>query len=176
MTIRRYWCELMNNQQDKLTHLKEFAKPFFFDGSNTGVLLTHGLTASPTEMLSLGKFLHEKGFSVHGVRLAGHGTHYRDLPNYSYHDWIKSCTEGLDLLRKKCDTIIPIGISMGALLSVLLIHQNIEVNFKKLVLLAPAFGLKSKIASLNSCIKEILCSNIILIMTSMLIIITLRRL
>lgn len=138
----------MNNQQDKLTHLKEFAKPFFFDGSNTGVLLTHGLTASPTEMLSLGKFLHEKGFSVHGVRLAGHGTHYRDLPNYSYHDWIKSCTEGLDLLRKKCDTIIPIGISMGALLSVLLIHQNIEVNFKKLVLLAPAFGLKSKIASL----------------------------
>ncbi len=138
----------MVNKLDKLEHLKENAQPFYFDGSDTGVLLTHGLTASPTEMLSLGKFLHEKGFSVHGVCLAGHGSNYRNLPNYSYLDWIKSCSDGLDLLRMKCDAIIPIGISMGALLSTLLIHQKKKVNFQKLVLLAPAFGLKSKLASL----------------------------
>ena len=138
----------MDNQQDKLEHLKKSAKPFYFDGSETGVLLTHGLTASPTEMLSLGKFLHKNGFSVHGVRLAGHGTNYRDLPKYSYLDWLNSCTEGLNLLTKNCDTIIPIGISMGALLSILLIHQHQGIHFKKLVLLSPAFGLKSKLAPL----------------------------
>ncbi len=138
----------MDKQQDKLEHLKKYAQPFYFEGSSTGVLLTHGLTASPTEMLSLGKSLHEKGFSVHGVCLAGHGTKYQDLPNYSYLDWINSCTEGLNLLAKKCDAIIPIGISMGALLSILLIHDKKNTNFKKIVLLAPAFGLKSKLAKL----------------------------
>ncbi|MHA2096126.1 MAG: alpha/beta hydrolase, partial [Candidatus Hodarchaeales archaeon] len=97
----------MNNGQDKLEHLKKGAKPFFFEGSNVGVLLTHGLTASPTEMLSLGKFIHKNGFSVHGVCLAGHGSNYRDLPQYSYLDWINSCTEGLKLLKKKCEAIIP---------------------------------------------------------------------
>ena len=37
---------------------------------------------------------------------------------------------------------------MGALLSILLIHQHQGIHFKKLVLLSPAFGLKSKLAPL----------------------------
>lgn len=140
----------MDRDQDELEYLKHEAKPFYFEGSleKPGILLTHGFTASPTEMLSLGKYLHNKGFTVHGVQLAGHGTNYRELPNYSYKDWINSIERGLSLLSEKCESVIPIGISMGAMLSLLLVHQHPEVNFKKIVLLAPAFKLRSKLIKL----------------------------
>ncbi|MCK4847612.1 MAG: alpha/beta fold hydrolase [Candidatus Heimdallarchaeota archaeon] len=141
----------MNTSQDELEYLKDDAKPFYFEGSSNkiGILLTHGFTASPTEMLPLGKYLHRKGFTVHGIQLAGHGTNYWELPNYSYKDWINSIDEGLSLLTEKCETIIPIGISMGAVLSLLLVHRNPDTNFKKIVLLAPAFELKSKLVKLT---------------------------
>lgn len=140
----------MSKDHDELEYLKHEAKPFYFEGTSkeTGILLTHGFTASPTEMLPLGKYLHKKGFTVHGVRLAGHGTNYRDLPNYTCSDWIKSVNKGLALLSKNCESIIPIGISMGAILSLILVHQHPKVEFKKLVLLAPAFELKTKLVKL----------------------------
>ena len=102
----------MNTSQDELEYFKDDAKPFYFEGSSNkiGILLTHGFTASPTEMLPLGQYLHRKGFTVHGIQLAGHGTNYWELPNYSYKDWINSIDEGLSLLTEKCETIIPIGI------------------------------------------------------------------
>jgi carboxylesterase len=136
--------------QDELEYLKHEAKPFYFEGysKKPGILLTHGFTASPTEMLPIGKFLHKKGYTVHGVQLAGHGTYYQELPNYTYNEWINSIEEGLSLLSENCESIIPIGISMGAILSLLLVHQHPEANFEKIVLLAPAFGLKSKLIKL----------------------------
>jgi carboxylesterase len=141
----------LNKEKDELEYLKVNAKPFYFEGSDKkpGILLTHGLTASPTEMLPLGKFLHTNGYTVYGVRLAGHSTHYRDLPNYSYQDWINSVKEGLILLKENYETIIPIGISMGAVLSTLLVHRNSDVTFEKLVLISPAFDLQSKLAKLT---------------------------
>ncbi|MHA2174597.1 MAG: alpha/beta hydrolase [Candidatus Hodarchaeales archaeon] len=105
----------------------------------------HGFTASPSEMLPLGNFLHKKGYTVHGVRLAGHGTNYRDLPTYSYNDWFESVENGYFLLKKECETVIPIGISMGALLVLMLIHKyQFEYKFPSLILIAPAFGLRSR--------------------------------
>ena len=50
------------------------AEPFFFSGNKIGCLLVHGFTGAPTEMLPLGQFLSDKGYSVLGVRLSGHGT------------------------------------------------------------------------------------------------------
>lgn len=140
----------MNKDQDELEYLKHAAQPFYFEGTSNeiGILLTHGLTASPTEMLPLGKYLNEKGFTVHGVQLAGHGTNYRELPNKTYFDWINSVEEGLSTLLENCTKIIPIGISMGALLSLLLVKQHPEVKFSKIVLLAPAFELKTKLVRL----------------------------
>ena len=139
-------CFNLSEEVDELEYLRINAKSFYFKGSQEkpGILLIHGLTASPTEMLPLGKYLHSKGYTVYGVRLAGHGTNYRDLPNYTYHDWMTSVKEGLQKLKENCDTIIPIGISMGAVLSTLLVHRNSNTNFLKLILLAPAFGLQSK--------------------------------
>ena len=55
-----------------------------------GVLLVHGFTASPTELRTLGDYLHQAGFSIQGVRTAGHGTNADDLGKYTRRDWYAS--------------------------------------------------------------------------------------
>ncbi len=139
---------MMKNDYDELESLKHLAKPFYFKGSEVGVLLVHGFTASPTEMLPLGEFLHEKGYCVHGVLLAGHGSNYRELPKYTWHQWYQSVEEGFFFLKESCKIIIPIGISMGALLCLYLVQQHSEEGIHKLILLAPPFRLKSRLVRL----------------------------
>ncbi|MHA2305491.1 MAG: alpha/beta hydrolase [Candidatus Hodarchaeales archaeon] len=139
----------MNNFIDELEYLKDSAKPFYFEGTkNIGILLVHGFTASPTEMLPLGKFLNDKGFPVHGVQLAGHGTDYRDLGSCTWHDWYNSVENGYKRLKDNFDKIIPIGLSMGALLCLNLVKNYPKTQFPKLVLLAPPFSLKSRLVML----------------------------
>jgi carboxylesterase len=144
----------MINDKDELKSLKHLAKPFYFEGtSKIGVLLVHGFTASPTEMLPLGKYLHKKGYTVHGIRLAGHGTNYRDMINFTWHDWHDSVMQGFLRLNEKFDLIIPIGISMGALLCLNLIKELPKTDFQKLVMLAPPFALKSRLVAFTPLLK-----------------------
>src|SRR5436309_331310 len=44
-----------------------------------GCLLVHGFTGTPEEMRPLGEALAARGFPVHAVRLAGHGTDVAEL-------------------------------------------------------------------------------------------------
>jgi carboxylesterase len=146
----------MNKSIDELESLKHLAKPFFFkDSSDLGVLLVHGFTASPTETLPIGKFLHNRGYTVHGVRLAGHGINYTELPKFTWKDWYQSVEDGVAKIREQCKSLVPIGISLGALLCLFLVHKHPEIEFQKLVLLAPPFGLKSRLAYLAPKLKYV---------------------
>ena len=138
----------MSNYIDQLESLKHLAKPFYFEGGGVGVLLVHGFTASPTETLPLGKYLHEKGYTAHGVLLAGHGTNYQELSRVPWQDWYESVETGYDYLQDRCEIIIPIGISLGALLCLYLLHKRPESKIQKLCLLAPPFALKSRLIKL----------------------------
>jgi carboxylesterase len=138
----------MFNNIDQLESLKHLAKSFYFKGGEVGVLLVHGFTASPTETLPLGKYLHEKGYTVHGVLLAGHGTNYQELSKFSWQDWYESVEKGCNYLKDRCEVIIPIGISLGALLCLYLLHKHPELKIQKLGLLAPPFALKSRLIRL----------------------------
>ncbi|MFX1508145.1 MAG: alpha/beta hydrolase, partial [Promethearchaeota archaeon] len=139
---------MMFNDIDQLESLKHLAKSFYFEGGEVGVLLVHGFTASPTETLPLGKYLHEKGYTVHGVLLAGHGTNYQELSKVSWQDWYESVENGYDYLKDHSKIIIPIGISLGALLCLYLLHKRPESKIQKLCLLAPPFALKSRLVRL----------------------------
>ena len=55
------------------------AEPFFLPGGKRGVLLIHGFTGLPAEMLLLGQYLNMRGYTVLGVRLAGHATTVEDM-------------------------------------------------------------------------------------------------
>jgi esterase/lipase len=50
----------------------EPVKEFYFKGNNTGVLLIHGFTGTPSEMRLLGEYLAKKGYTVKGILLKGH--------------------------------------------------------------------------------------------------------
>lgn len=131
---------------------KHLAEPFFFEGKvKIGILLVHGFTASPTEMLPLGKFLSEKGYTVYGVRLAGHGTDVNELATSTWEEWYESVKEGVQKLGNM-DIIIPIGLSAGALLCTLLCQEE-KGRFPALVLLAPALEINSRLAKLAGILK-----------------------
>ncbi|MFX0014848.1 MAG: alpha/beta hydrolase [Promethearchaeota archaeon] len=134
---------------NELEYLKKLAKPFYFEGSEVGILLVHGFTASTTETLPLGRFLHKKGYTTHGVLLAGHGTNYHELPDYTWQDWFQSVENGIDYLQDRCESIVAIGVSLGAILCLNLVHQRPDYKILKLVLLAPPFALKSRLIALT---------------------------
>jgi hypothetical protein len=55
-------------------------EPFYFPGNEIGCLLIHGFTGTPKEMRWMGEYLARQGYSVLGVRLAGHATSRRFAP------------------------------------------------------------------------------------------------
>ncbi|SFT73221.1 carboxylesterase [Selenomonas sp. GACV-9] len=109
------------------------AEPFFLPGGREGVLLIHGFTGLPAELLLLGQHLHARGFTVLGVRLAGHGTTVEDMSHMTWEDWMDSVRDGYALLSGFCDTIDVIGHSMGGLFALLL---STEEEIGKVVTLA----------------------------------------
>jgi len=100
------------------------AEPFLFPGGSTGILLIHGFTGTPKEMLSMGKYFSDRGYSVLGVRLAGHATQPEDLIRTNWQDWMSSVEDGYYQLLGFSDKIVIAGLSMGGVLSLLFAVQN----------------------------------------------------
>ena len=109
------------------------AEPFFLPGGPKGVLLIHGFTGLPAELLLMGQYLHKLGFTVLGVRLAGHGTTVEDMSHMTWEDWMDSVRDGYAVLSGFCESIDVIGHSMGGLFSLLL---STEEKVRKVVTLA----------------------------------------
>ena len=103
-----------------MADIHKVAEPFFFPGDSTGILLIHGFTGSPSEVRWLGEKLNRAGYTVTGCLLAGHGTTVEDMAGTCWRDWYFSAEKCLLELRRKCDTIFIIGLSMGGLLSLYL--------------------------------------------------------
>ncbi|MGA2782514.1 MAG: alpha/beta fold hydrolase [Smithella sp.] len=94
----------------------DIGMPFFLHspGSDTGVLLIHGLMAAPEEVKEWAIFLHEKGLTVYTPRLSGHGTSSKDLSARNYNDWLDSVDRGHAILKTCCKKILVAGFSTGA--------------------------------------------------------------
>jgi carboxylesterase len=95
-------------------------EPFFFQGGRTGVLLLHGFTGTPKEVRWMGEDLNKHGYTVLGIRLAGHGTTPDDMRASRWSDWTASVEDGFHLLSNSVDRIFIAGLSMGGVLSLLM--------------------------------------------------------
>jgi len=100
------------------------AEPFYFRGNQTGCLLVHGFTGSPEEMKNLGKHLNQIGYTVLGVRLAGHATNVTDLSLKRWQDWYASVLDGYYLLKGDVSDIFIVGLSLGGVLALLLASEH----------------------------------------------------
>ena len=96
---------------------RRLVEPFYFPGNHVGCLLIHGFSGSPSEMRFLGERLAKTGWTVYGILLSGHGTTPEQRDKTSCEDWAKDAEAGVRKLRKSCDTVIGIGLSMGGLLA-----------------------------------------------------------
>jgi carboxylesterase len=93
------------------------AGPALLRGGASACLLLHGFSANPEEMRFLAEDLHTRGYTVLNVRLAGHGTHPRDLLHTRWTDWLLSVEDGLDLLQGLSQQTVLIGQSMGGMIA-----------------------------------------------------------
>ncbi len=93
------------------------AEPFFWDGNEIGCLMVHGFTGTPKELRWMGEYLAGRGFTVLGVRLAGHGTSMEDMLQTGWHDWFGSVKDGYRELVSREKRVVVLGLSMGGALA-----------------------------------------------------------
>ena len=125
--------------------------PFRFDGSDSGILLIHGYTATPAEMRPLGDNLADRGFSVLGPRLPGHGTTPEDLARVHWRDWVAHVQATCDELRSRCGRVFVCGESLGGVLALYLAETRSDLA--GVIALAPALRVASRLIHLTPFLK-----------------------
>ena len=97
----------------------------YYDEVGTdAVLLIHGLTGTPAEMKPIAKRLRSQGFSVMCPALAGHCGSVLDLRKSKWQDWYGGIAEAFEALKAKHANVYVAGLSMGALIALLLANEK----------------------------------------------------
>lgn len=118
----------------KAMEIMKGAESFRLEGNNKkAVLLLHGYTGTTAEMLPLGMYLNNLGYTVLGVRLPGHGTSVDDLEQTTASEWYDAAVRGCNILLKEFKEVYVAGLSMGALLAIKLaankpVHKAVFIS------------------------------------------------
>ncbi len=93
---------LLENQQNKI-----------------GILMLHGSEATPCNNYELAQKMSEKGYTVIGGLLQGHGVNPESLHNgqVSWHDCYRSAVDYLNILKKMTQKVYVLGSSFGGALA-----------------------------------------------------------
>lgn len=113
------------------------AEPYCHDGGPIGALLCHGFTSTPQPLRPWAQYLAAADLSVGLPRLPGHGTRWQDLTRTGWPDWYAAVDRGVRDLRERCDTVLAMGLSMGAALALRLAQQH-GTGLDGLVLVNPS--------------------------------------
>lgn len=113
------------------------AEPFGHDGGPLGALLCHGFTSTPQSLRAWAEYLAAHDLTVRLPRLPGHGTRWEDMAVTGWPDWYAALDRSLDDLVDRCDTVVVMGLSMGATLA-LRLAQRRGADVAGLVLVNPS--------------------------------------
>jgi len=127
------------------------SSPFLFEGGPSGVLLLHGFTATPIEVKLVGRYLHERGYTVSGPLLPGHGTTIESINACRWRDWVDHAVRAYAELTARCARVFVGGESLGGLLSLYLGSAHPEIA--GLILYAPALRIASPLVHLSPLAK-----------------------
>ena len=125
--------------------------PFDYPGNPTGVLLIHGFTGSPSETRPMGQYLAQKGYTVVGPLLPGHGTKWQDLARCKWHEWTNAVEQAYQQIQGRCSKVFVGGGSMGGLLTLYLAERHPEIA--GIIPMAPALFTTDWRAGLTWAIK-----------------------
>ncbi len=134
------------------SHLDPF--PFFLEGGPVGVLLIHGFTGSPPEMRLVGDYLHQRGCTVSGPLLPGHGTTVEDMNRCQWSDWTDHVEQALADLQARCEKVFVGGLSMGSLLTLYLAAHHPELS--GIITYSPAVVVTDRLIYLTPVLKYLL--------------------
>jgi carboxylesterase len=112
------------NQSLRNPHLD--GKSFYLSAGPIGVLLSHGFTATTTEVRLLAKALHDAGYTVAGPLLPGHGATPQEMNRCRWQDWTAALEGVYKRLQADCDRVVIGGESLGGLLALYLASQHPE--------------------------------------------------
>jgi len=112
-------------------------------GNDKGILLIHGMTATPWEVRPLGEFIASRNITVVAPLIAGHGTSAAELNKVSWEDWYASANDSLAYLKSRVHRVYVAGVSTGSDLAVLLAKDN---DLDGLILIAPPIELQDSSA------------------------------
>lgn len=127
------------------------SSPFFLEGGPSGVLLLHGFTATPVEVKLMGQYLHERGYTVSGPLLPGHGTTIEAINACSWRDWVDHAARAYAELTARCTRVFVGGESLGGLLTLYLGSAYPEIA--GLILYAPALRIANPLVYLSPLFK-----------------------
>jgi carboxylesterase len=114
------------------------AEPFSHDGSDIGVLLSHGFTGTPQSMRPWAEHLAAQGFTVRLPRLPGHGTTWQEMNRTRFEDWFSAVDAAFTELSGRCAKVFVGGLSMGGTLVTRLAEQR-GTEVAGLMLVNPAY-------------------------------------
>ena len=106
-----------------MEYMHKNAQPFFLEGGENAVLLTHGFTGSAGHMRPIGDCLNAAGFTVKGILLPGHGTSLAEMRKSTWHDWLEAEFTAVRELKERYRTVTVAGLSMGGCLSLIAAEQ-----------------------------------------------------
>lgn len=86
-------------------------------GRDSGVLLLHGFTGSPSSMRELAERLAEAGHDVELPCLPGHGTTVDDMIATTWADWSGAVADAHEQLAARVERVVVAGQSMGGALA-----------------------------------------------------------
>ena len=130
----------MNQSPIHNPHLE--GEAFTWQAGSTGILLSHGFTATAAEVRPLAERLFAHGYTVAGPLLPGHYSTPTDLNHVRWQDWAQAFEDAYQGLTGLCERVYTGGESTGALLA--LYHALTHPEVAGLLLYAPALKLTLK--------------------------------
>ena len=120
---------------------------------DTAVLLLHGLTGTPVDMLYMKHALVGEGYTVSVPLLPGRGTKPSDMFNLRWEDWMTAALDEYDGLARDHENVVVGGLSAGATMTL-----DIALRRKPsaVVLCATALGMGNPIAYLAPYVYRVL--------------------
>lgn len=109
--------------------------------SDLGIIMFHGLTATPYQVRELGDSLYKRGIANFGARIAGHATQKSDLAKTSREEWLRSSRNAYEEFHKVHPKTIVLGFSLGGLLA---LNVANEYKPKGLIIVATPYKLNMK--------------------------------
>lgn len=118
-------------------------------------LVLHGFTGSLDTVTLLKERLEERGIEARTPVLRGHGTEPEHLFRVHWRDWVADARGALlEMSPKRNEPILLAGLSMGALVAAI-IAAEFPSRVRRLALLAPVLGFRSKTVHLLPLIKRV---------------------